>query len=152
MTMMKQVWIGTALGLMLACFSAHAQQTNVGNITGTINDTSGASIPGANVVATNQGTNVTYPAVTSNGGDYFINLLPVGRYTVTVTKTGFKNATRPEVDVLAGETFTANINLEIGTATQTITVTGGATAINTTDTNQGTTRSPQELHKLPISM
>ena len=152
MKSLKGAWIGVALCLMLACFSAYAQQANVGNITGTVNDATGAVVPGANVAAVNQGTNLTYPAVTTSGGDYFINVLPVGKYTVTVTKAGFEKVTRTDIDVLAGQTTTANMTLQVGASTQTITVSGTVTAINTTDTNQGTTRSPEELQQLPISM
>lgn len=141
-----------AAAVLLGAVGVFAQQTNVGNITGTVLDASGAVLPGADVTAVNQGTNVSYHAVAGSGGDYVIELLPIGRYTVTVTKAGFKTASRPDIDVLAGETFTANISLEVGATTQTITVKAGATVINTTDTNQGTTRSPQELEQLPISM
>src|SRR6266542_3142965 len=110
-----------------------AQQTNVGNITGTVDDASGAILPGAEVIAINQGTNITRSAATTSAGVYFINLLPVGTYTVTVTKTDFQKVTKPDIQVLAGQTFTANITLQVGSTTQTITVTAGATAINTTN-------------------
>src|SRR5208283_5435313 len=93
-----------AVAVLFGTVGLFAQQTNVGNITGTVDDGTGAIVPGAEVVAVNQGTNVQYTAVTTSGGDYFINLVPIGKYTVTVTKAGFKKESRPDVEVLAGET------------------------------------------------
>ena len=91
-----------------------AQQTNLGNITGSVGDTSGATIPDAQVVAVNSATGLTQSTVTTSGGLYNINLLPIGRYTVTVTKAGFQKATRPEVAVIAGQTFTVDFVLQAG--------------------------------------
>src|SRR5881296_3673590 len=133
--------VGGLVIALLSGLTARAQQTNVGNITGTVEDVTGAVVPDAEVVALNTGTNETYPARTTSGGLYFINLLPIGKYTLTVTKAGFQKATRPDITVLSGQTYTANVTLQVGATTQIVTVTTGVTAINTTDTNQGTTRS-----------
>jgi hypothetical protein len=146
MVMPKCLNASVCLAVLLASVCAYSQQTNVGNITGTVVDTTGAVIPEADVVALNVGTNVTYSGATTSGGVYFINLLPVGRYTVSVTKNGFKKATAADVAVLAGQTTTSDVTLQIGTTSQTIEVTGTTTAVNTTDTNQGTTRSLQEFN------
>src|SRR2546430_13686983 len=59
-----------------------AQQLNVGSITGTAQDTSGAVIPGAQVVAKNQATGLTQTAVSNAEGGYVIPLLPQGNYIV----------------------------------------------------------------------
>src|SRR5438128_2454553 len=120
-----------------------AQQTNLGNITGSVGDTSGATIPDAQVVAVNSATGLTQSTVTTSGGFYNINLLPIGRYTVTVTKAGFQKATRPEVAVIAGQTFTVDFVLQVGSTTQTVTVTGAASMVEATTTTQGTTRTLQ---------
>jgi len=62
----------------------------------------------------NSATGLTQSTVTTSGGLYNINLLPIGRYTVTVTKAGFQKATRPEVAVIAGQTFTVDSVLQAG--------------------------------------
>jgi hypothetical protein len=84
-------------------FGLYAQQTNVGNITGTVLDTSGAVVPSAKVVATNQGTTLTQTAVTDAIGIYTIKLLPLGNYTVTVTQAGFQKSVKTDIPVVAGE-------------------------------------------------
>ena len=66
------------------------------------------------MVAVNSATGLTQSTVTTSGGLYNINLLPIGRYTVTVTKAGFQKATRPEVAVIAGQTFTVDFVLQAG--------------------------------------
>jgi hypothetical protein len=66
-------------------------QDIVGRISGTVTDKQGAVIPGATVTIKNESTGVSRPPITTNGaGLYVADDLPVGTYTVTVEKTGFK--------------------------------------------------------------
>src|SRR5437870_1333342 len=91
------------LGMMLLVgFGLRAQQTNVGNITGTVRDASGAVMPGAMVTGKNQGTTLTQSAVTNASGLYTIKLLPVGIYTVTVTQPGFQKSVKTGIPVISG--------------------------------------------------
>jgi hypothetical protein len=80
--------------IFVALLPTFAQQTNVGNITGSVADASGAIIPGADVIAMNTATGVAYQTVATNAGLYNINLLPIGSYNVTVSKAGFAKETR----------------------------------------------------------
>jgi hypothetical protein len=100
-------------GMILSGLLGRAQQTNVGNITGSVEDTTGAIMPEATVVAVNSGTGVTQSTITTSGGVYFMNLLPVGRYHVTVTKPGFQKETKLGVAVIAGQTSTVNFALQV---------------------------------------
>src|SRR5207249_2117183 len=72
--------------------------------------------------------------------------------TVSVTQPGFQNVVRTGVPVVAGQTFTVNFQLSLGTVTQTITVTSAAPVIDTTSTTMGTTRTSQEISRLPINL
>ena len=141
-----------ALTTVALAMRLNAQQTNVGNITGSVEDTTGAIIPAAEVVALNPATGVTQSTVTTSQGVYFINLLQIGRYTVTVAKPGFQKETRVGINVIAGETSTVNFALRVGATSQTITVSASPSIVNTTDTNQGTTRTLQEIQDLPINL
>jgi len=78
-------------------------QLNVGGITGTVHDASGAVMPGVTVVATNTGTALTQQVVTNAEGVYGFKLLPVGDYKVTVTHTGFQRFERTNIQVVSGE-------------------------------------------------
>src|SRR5262245_60178655 len=116
--------VSSALLGIFGGMATKAQQSNVGNVSGVVRDSSGAVMPEAEVVAINQTTGLKQPTVTTTDGLYNVNLLPVGVYTVTATKTGFQQSQRAEVPVIAGQTFTVNFVLQIGSVTQTVTVTG----------------------------
>src|ERR1043166_1140591 len=111
---MKKIGKGALFCLsttLLAAISLEAQQTNVGNINGIVRDTSGAVIPGAPVLAINQATGLRQETTTSGAGDYRISLLPIGIYTVSVTKSGFSKAERTDVPVISAKTFTVDFDL-----------------------------------------
>ena len=71
---------------------------------------------------------------------------------MTVAKAGFQKETRIGINVIAGETSTVNFALRVGATSQTITVSASPSIVNTTDTNQGTTRTLQEIQDLPINL
>src|SRR5258708_28396552 len=132
--------------------TAYAQQTNVGGITGTVQDKGGAVVVAATVVATDTSTGVKQSTVTSSKGAYFFNGLQIGTYSITITKPGFKVATGRNIPVIAGERVTEDILLEVGSVSQTVDVSTTIAGVDTTDTQQGTTRTIEELQDLPISL
>jgi Carboxypeptidase regulatory-like domain len=78
-------------------------QLNVGGITGTVHDPSGAVMPGVRIVATNTGTALTEEAVTNAAGVYVTKLLPIGTYTVSVSQAGFQKFERTNIQVVSGD-------------------------------------------------
>lgn len=154
--MCLRAYVGKVLILVIAGLlsglTLRAQQTNVGGITGTVQDSGGAVVPGAQVVVTNTATGVTQSTVTSGKGAYFINALQIGMYSVTIDKAGFKAAVSHNVAVIAGQTSTANATLQVGSVSQTVDVSATVTGVATTDTQQGTTRTLEELQDLPINL
>jgi hypothetical protein len=129
-----------------------AQQTNVGGITGTVRDPTGAMVAGAKVTAVNQGTSLKQEDTTNSNGEYSFTLLPIGTYTLTVTQEGFQTAERTDVPVISGKSFTTDFQLVLGKASETVTVTGAAPTVDTTTVNTGTTRTLQELATLPVGI
>lgn len=127
-------------------------QTNVGNVVGTVTDPSGAVIPSARVVLVNQGTNLTHETVTNSAGSYAIRSLPVGRYNLTVTVTGFQTFQKLEIPVVSGETVTVDVQLVVGQTTETMTVTEATPLLDTTTANEATSRTNQEIESLPITL
>jgi hypothetical protein len=125
-----------AFGLTLACFIAIPSlnlfgQDISGNVVGTVLDASGAAVVGADVEATNTGTNVVTRAKTNNTGEYRVdNLLP-GSYRISVKATGFKSHVQT-VDVQLNKTGTLNVTLTPGAATETVEVSGAPPIIDTT--------------------
>jgi hypothetical protein len=78
--------------LCAASSAAYAQGSTTQTLSGTVVDTSGAVIPGADVAAKHNATGVASNAVTNGDGLFSIPSLPIGTYTVTVTLQGFKTA------------------------------------------------------------
>jgi hypothetical protein len=123
---------GALLIAVFACFSVSGQTVN-GRINGTVSDSSGAVVPSAAVTITNTATNATRTAVTDDGGFYTVTNLPVGTYTVTVERNGFKKANQAGNVLTADQRLTINITLEAGNVTETVEVsTAAGETVNTT--------------------
>src|SRR5437868_9086668 len=117
---MRQV--AFVIALLLAAGSAFGQAGGTGSIQGTITDPSGALISGASVAATNLATGVRTSRKTTDAGFFVLSLLPAGVYSVTVTAVGFQTVTQPRVVVDALATVGLELKLQVGAATQSITV------------------------------
>ncbi len=104
-----------------------AETVSSGAISGIVTDTTGAVIPGATVTATAQGTNATTTSSTSSDGSFTISPLTPGLYTLTVVARGFQGYQR-NIDVGALSTATANVSLNVGAASQMVTVVQGSLA------------------------
>src|SRR3981081_1198896 len=113
--------VGVVL-LSLGSGNTFGQATASATIQGTITDKSGAVVSGAQVVAKNKATDLTRTATTSDTGYYRFELLPVGTYTVTVTKTGFGTVAQT-VETLIGQVATVNADLQTGSVSEIIEVT-----------------------------
>jgi uncharacterized surface anchored protein len=111
--------------LLLGCTGLFAQ-TPTGTVTGTVLDSSGAVVPGAEVKATDVDTNVVSEKDTNGDGAFtIINLLP-GNYTLTVEKNGFKTVALPVFPLDVNQTLTEKITLAVGTSSETVTVSASA--------------------------
>ena len=98
-------------------------QVPTGAITGFVTDSTGARIPGANVIITNKETGLKRALVTSDVGDYSAPVLLPGLYEVAAEAAGFKRLAR-EATVEAGSTTTVNLAMQVGPATENLTVEG----------------------------
>jgi hypothetical protein len=127
-------------------------QMNVGNIVGTITDPTGAVVPSAKLLLVNEATQVSQETQTNSSGSYFFRALPVGRYSLSVTLSGFQTYHRKDIPVVSGETVTLDVGLVVGSESQTISVTGEAPLLDTATANSGTTRTEGEIEALPITL
>src|SRR3954467_3462493 len=89
----------------LSILGAAFAQSDRGTITGTVSDPAGAVIANAAIEAKNTDTGLVYPAATSGTGNYTISQLPVGKYNISATSSGFKKVVRPNIEVSASNTF-----------------------------------------------
>jgi len=138
-----------ALALLLGGNSAQAQQIT-GAVAGTVVDPQGAVVPKASIQATNTATGFSRTAISDNAGAYTIQYLPVGSYTVEVTAAGFKKFVQQNLVVAVDVTQTLAVTLDVGAATETVTVTDAPPLINTTTETLGRTVTPEEINSLPL--
>ena len=97
-------------------------QVNTGRISGTVADHTGAVIPGASIVVTNQDTQLSWKATTDHRGFYIVTSLPVGTYSVEAEAPGFRKARQTGYDLADPGRITADFKLEVGAVTESVTV------------------------------
>lgn len=135
---------------LLTCALALTQGTT-STATGVVTDPTGAVIPGATVVLTNQGTNQARTVHTTSAGVYVFDAIAVGTYTVAVTMTGFRPFVSRGNIVTIGQPATVNVRLQVGTSTQEVSVNASAELVQTsTAGNFGNIVNQRAIQQLPI--
>ncbi len=147
---MKTVWTVGTIGLLCILAPLAFGQGGLGTITGTISDPSGLVIAGAKVEATNAETGVVYSGASTNAGNYTVPNLPVGTYTVTVKVSGFKTYTHSNLAIAATQVLKEDIALQVGAATETVTVTAEASLLKTETGEQTHNITLEQLDDAPI--
>src|SRR5579863_10138778 len=134
--------------LVAASRPAPAQQS-LGSLTGTVSDTSGAVLPGAQVAIKNVATGLAKTATANGAGSYGASDLPVGTYTVTFSQASFQTEADSGVIVEAGRTTTLDAKLRPGAVTTSITVTA-TPLMNQTDTTTGYVVDQLTIQSTPL--
>src|SRR5262245_36079809 len=137
----------------LVCLAASFvfAQGNTSRLDGTVVDPTGAAIPGAEVVVTNIATDQGFKAATNERGEWTVPSMPAAVYKVVVTKTGFKSGVAPKVEVNSGVPATVNIKLEIGSASESVEVVGGAEIVQASSAAVSSTIGGRQLFELPFA-
>jgi len=120
--------------LLLLCATPLLAQSPA-RLDGTVLDSSGAAVAGAQVNLTNTATGVASNAKSGTGGEYVFSYVLPGAYSLSVSSAGFKTSTRPLV-VHANDHIAVNVTLLVGAASQSVTVTSESAAIPVTDSGQ----------------
>jgi hypothetical protein len=138
-----------AVCLFLCALAAFAQGDR-GSITGTIIDQQAAVIANAPVETRNVETGTTYQAATTATGNYTFAELPFGNYEVAVSVPGFKKYVRQNLTVQVAQTLRVDITLEIGSATEAVTVQAEASMLKTESGDVSTNINSETLRQLPL--
>jgi Carboxypeptidase regulatory-like domain/TonB dependent receptor len=149
---MRRLSLAVHVALLMASILASTKMVQAqygSSLEGTVTDKSGAVIAGATVTITDQATGVSHSAVTGAEGFYRITELPPGNYKIVVEGTGFKKNTRSDIPVGSEAASAANVILETGSASETVTVTDTPSALQTEDANIQGTISAKEVENLP---
>ena len=125
-------------------------QSSMGTVVGTVTDSSGAVIPGASVTLTSLDTAIAATRVSGDRGHFtFINVRP-GSYEITVELTGFSTAKVPSFAVGVNETVARNVSLQVGAASETITVTAQSELLQTSSVGLGHVIEQKVIRELPM--
>lgn len=143
--------VACLLGLLSLGAKVAPAQAVTGTLLGTVQDSSGAVVPGANIMLVNEGTNVSNRTTAGPQGFYtFPNLNP-GLYSVTIDAKGFRTLTSKHNEVLVEESTRVDLTLSPGAVSEQVTVTGITPLVETTTSDLGTTIDSTQINNLPIN-
>ncbi len=137
--------------LSCAFLAPLAAQSNLATVTGTVTDAADAVIPGVTVAIRNLETGVARTVQTSQEGSYVITNLPPGTYELTAQAGGFRTHKIDEIVLEVGQVLRGDIRLEVGSVTESVTVTGTVVTLNTdSGAIKGDVIIHQEIQELPL--
>jgi hypothetical protein len=144
----------TLLGLMLFCmlaFSGSVRAQGFGKIVGNVTDPSGAVIPDAKVTATEAAKGFSRTATTDSSGYYVFDSLRPAQYNLTVEAAGFHAFDQKGVTLLADQTLTANVNMQVGTVSESVSVSTAGEQVDTSTSTMRQTIEQQRITELPLN-
>jgi len=142
---------------LLACLLVFASATllfgqgAVGTILGTVTDTTGAVVSGADVTVTNIATNVAHPTKTTDSGDFTVPALAPGLYKVTVEAKGFNIGVVDNVTLVVAAQARANVTLKAGSTSETVEVQASAVALDTDSAAISQIVTTKQVDELPLN-
>ena len=143
------MWIRVTFGMLLA----HAAwcQIGGGSLVGYVTDPAGSAITGAKVKAIHLATNVAQEASSNETGYYEFPLLGAGRYRLEASASGFEKSDSADFDLYAGTRPRVDLQLKVGSITESVVVTAAPAAINTTSTELGVVMDRARVDELPLN-
>jgi hypothetical protein len=122
-----------------------------GSILGTVMDTSGAPVAGAQVVITEINRNTSQTYTTDSTGSYNAPFLPPGSYTVSVQQSGFKKEVRSGVTLQVDQHARVDFSLQLGAVTETVNVTASAPLVRSESAELGEVIEERAVRELPLN-
>lgn len=126
-------------------------QKTTGDIIGTVTDPQGAVVSGATVTVRSNATNAERTATSDASGVYSVANLDAGKYQVKVSSKGFKESVVKDVDVHVSSIATVNVKMQLGAATETVTVETNAVAVETSTAAVGEVVDGTQVRELPLN-
>src|SRR5262245_2720990 len=130
--------------------SLAAAQVTTATSVGTVTDSSGATLPGVTVTARNVETGFSRTVPSNEEGTYRLEFLPIGRYVVEVSLSGFKTVNRSDIILNVNDTAKVDAALSVGNLSETVTVEGRSRDVNTTTSDISKTVDAAAIQSLPI--
>ena len=137
------------LAFSLPAFAQGGSVGSTGTIFGRVTDSQGAVLPGVMVVATSPAMMGNQTAVTNEQGNYRFPAVPPGVYGVSYELSGFNTLKREGIQISLGFTASVNVELQLATLQETVTVSGSSPVIDTTSTRTQSNFKLEDLANLP---
>jgi len=141
---------GITIAALLLCVVGAWAQVTTANLAGTVQDASGAVIPGAPVTLTNDNTGLTYNTETGPAGGFTFAVLPTGTYTLAIQAPGFKAYRATGVRLVASANVRQVHSLEVGQVTETVEVEGAPPLVATEASEQSESIDSAKVTELPL--
>jgi len=149
---MKSSWT-ILLVVFFAVFVTAAAwaQVSTSSITGTVQDASGAVIPGAKVIVTNEATGASFETTSTSAGTYEVQALKPSLYTIKVSKSGFQTFNSVHNVLAVGAPLVVNATVKVGAASEIVQVESTYERIETTNATISDVVTSKELKELPLN-
>ncbi|MGC2299192.1 MAG: carboxypeptidase-like regulatory domain-containing protein, partial [Acidobacteriaceae bacterium] len=152
MTQRSRMFFSLLLAVLFAAARlACGQASTAGELTGTVADPSGAVIASAQLTITQASTGFSRTITSNSSGGYDFPDLQAGEYVLKVRAPGFTDAQYDEVSVLTGRAVNLNVQMKVGSSTQTVEVSSQAQVLETTSNTLATTINPDSVQNLPLN-
>jgi hypothetical protein len=146
----SQLKIFTVFALSVLLTTPGAAQFTTASLSGTVVDTTGASVPDARVTVANVDTGFTQSITTNSTGEYLFPRLPVGKYRLTVEKNGFTTYVQSGIELVVNQAATQPVTLTVGAVSQQVLVTSDAPVITTESATLNQVVTQQQIRDLPL--
>lgn len=138
--------------LLSFCFTARVAAQVVGaTISGTVSDSSGSKMPGANIAITNVGTGIVTNTVTKGEGTFTVPNLQPGNYEISATQKGFSTLVRKGITLTVGQELILNLSLQVGGVNEQVTVTAEAPTVNLANATISGVIEQHTVQELPLN-
>ena len=137
------------LGLLVP--ASTLAQVDMGSISGVIHDPSGAGIPNAKVVLTNEDTNISASATAGSEGRYTFSPVKAGHYSLSASANGFRTVKQNNVTLDVQQKLEVDVSLTIGQATETVVVDAAPPLLQTLDASVGQVVEEKAINDLPLN-
>ena len=145
----RRHWVGLLSLLLVLSAPAMAQVSAA--LSGRVTDQTGAGLPGATVTAKNTDMGISRETVTDAAGRYELPALPVGRYEVGATKSGFAAAIRSGIVLVVGQDAATDLSLRIGNVSEQVKILANVPIVNATTNDISGLVGEREVKQLPLN-
>ena len=142
--------LAACLLLVFSSSGLRAQSTSA-SLTGRITDPSKSVISDAKIAAISAATNLRYETTTNSSGEYYLTNLPPGLYRLEIEKSDFKKLIKPDVILHVQDALEINLEMTVGSASETVTVESGAPLVNTESATVSTVIDRTFVEDIPLN-